>query len=57
MVRIVARYSKDGNEYKFISEKAYPGNIKKYKIGDSVKIKVNENNFKQYYFDPKGQKA
>jgi hypothetical protein len=50
-VQIVARSFVHGKPQEFISERIYPKNCK-LEVGDKVKILVNMENPKQYYFDP-----
>lgn len=52
VIRIVAESFIYGKRYKFISEKKYPEKSDNFKIGDHVNVLVNQDNPKQYYFDP-----
>ena len=50
VIKVVAEAYLDDKQYEFISEKTYPENLKNYKIGDIVKVFVDENNFYRYSF-------
>ena len=50
VIRVVAEALLGNESYRFLSEKTFVDNLEGLKIGDTVKIIVDKNDFGQYYF-------